>query len=159
MKGVPPNEVMPDKTMVPTLGSKYGDYEPARDQTPCFPPELRRPIPVETAGGKESANRALSTLHINVVLEELHFVTLWRCLNSAIRMAKMRTQTVPEVKRAEKVCIRAYHYLASHIMAKHEDDYEQARRARVAAYKVHVDKCAKKGTAPASEDPRVPIAP
>ena len=132
MRGVPPHEVMPDKTMIPTLGSKYEDYEPARDQTQCFPPELRRPIPVETAGGKDSANVAMTTLHINTPLGELHFVTLWRCLNSAIKMTKMRTNTVAEFKRAEKVCIRAFHYLAGHIMAKKEDDYEKARCARIA---------------------------
>ena len=93
MKGPQPRDVRPYKTMVPTLSTKYEDYESLRDLTPCFPDSLRHPIPVETTAGKQSANRALTTLHINSDIGVLHFVTLWRCYEKAVKMAKLKSST------------------------------------------------------------------
>ena len=149
----------PYKTMVPTLSEKYEDYEPLRDQTPCFLYHLRRPISVETAAGKRSANRALTALNINSEIEETHFVILWRSFDRAMKMAKHTTHDEVGLRRAERVCIRAYNYIAGHIMAMKNEDYERARITRVAHYQAHVALCAKRGTAPPGEDPRAPIKP
>ena len=96
----------PYKTMVPTLSEKYEDYEPLRDQTPCFLYHLRRPISVETAAGKRSANRALTALNINSEIEETHFVSLWRSFDRA-----NTTHDEVGLRSAERVCIRAYNLL------------------------------------------------
>ena len=81
------------------------------------------------------------------------------CTGSNCFYLRPSTIDQAEFARAEKICIRAYNYLAGHIMAKKEDDYEKARCMRLALSKEHAVKRAKKGTAPPSEDPRTPIAP
>ena len=159
MAGSPRRNEKPYKKMVPTLSEKYEDYEPLRDHIPCFPRELRRPIPVETDAGKQSADRALRALKISSTLDEMQFVNLWRGYERAVKMAKWAGHSESDQLRAEKMCVKAYHYIAGHIMAMHQEDYEKARVARVICYQAHVESCAKRGTAPPGEDNRQPIQP
>ncbi len=74
-------------------------------------------------------------------------------------MAKHETNDEVGLRSAEKVCVRAYNYIAGHIMARKQEDYERAGNTRVAHYQTHVALCAKRGTAPPGEDPRAPIKP
>ena len=150
---------LPYQTMVPTLSEKYEDYEPLRDRVPCFPYELRRPISTETEAGKQNANRALRALKITIDLKDMQFLNLWRGFARGMKLAKMMTHEEVDQRKAERVCIRAYHYIAGHLMAMHHEDYEKARVARVAHYQAHVALWAKKGTAPPGEDTRSPIQP